>query len=260
MNNKKKCELFYLKKFLEFQEINPIDVFPSESPDFILGLPDKKIGIELTEYHSELNKGKGQTRRAMEENWKKLQDQIYEEIRLNEKFVGIKCEIYFKDIFLLPKKRESSDFINELKEYVIKSDGHGITSDSIPAQYKLLNNYVNKVKINKIHNNLYLKWESNLRIGSIGIIEEELLNIINPKIEKSNEYNSKNIDELWLLVVFGYRISQTIPPRLENYVNDFNNLNYKLEHSKLNYVFLYLYMYDVVYKWPGWFKFSKGKF
>jgi len=55
MNNKKKCELFYLKKFLEFQEINPIDVFPSESPDFILELPDKKIGIELTEYHSELN-------------------------------------------------------------------------------------------------------------------------------------------------------------------------------------------------------------
>jgi len=126
MNNKKKCELFYLKKFLEFQEINPIDVFPGESPDFILELPDKKIGIELTEYHSELNKGKGQTRRAMEENWKKLQDQIYEEIRLNEKFAGIKCEIYFKDIFLLPKKRESADFINELKRYVLKSDERNI--------------------------------------------------------------------------------------------------------------------------------------
>ena len=53
MDDKKRKELFYLKTFLELYGVSPIKINSDvESPDFIIDYSGKKIGIELTEYHS----------------------------------------------------------------------------------------------------------------------------------------------------------------------------------------------------------------
>jgi hypothetical protein len=53
MDDKKSKELVYLKEFLKLYGVSPIKIyFDVESPDFIINCSGKKIGIELTEYHS----------------------------------------------------------------------------------------------------------------------------------------------------------------------------------------------------------------
>ena len=94
----------------------------------------------------------------------------------------------------------------------------------------------------------------------IGLSEEGLLSIIESKINKGERYRLRGLNELWLLVVFGHRISQSVPHRLKYKLEEFRILNSILSKSSYNYIFLYLYMYDVIYRWPNWIKFGEGKF
>ena len=87
-----------------------------------------------------------------------------------------------------------------------------------------------------------------------------MLSIIESKINKGERYRLRDLNALWLLVIFGHRISQSVPPRLKYKLEKFRILNLILSKLSYKYVFLYLYMYDVIYRWPNWTKFGKGKF
>ena len=259
MDDKKRKELFYLKPFLKLCGVSPTKITLNvESPDFIISYSGKKIGIELTEYHS-LIEISGHSRREVESNWERLQGEIYEKIKLDKELMGICVSIFFRKVFL-PSRRESLPFIDELincsKAFIIKSG----KSVLIPKRYKILNKYVDEINIYKIGGNSHLRWNSNLNVGFIGLTEEGLLSIIESKINKGERYRLGDLNELWLLVVFGHRISQSVPPRLKYKLEEFRILNSILSKSSYNYIFLYLYMYDVIYRWPNWIKFGKGKF
>jgi len=259
MDDKKRKELFYLKPFLKLCGVSPTKITLNvESPDFIISYSGKKIGIELTEYHS-LIEISGHSRREVESNWERLQGEIYEKIKLDKELMGICVSIFFRKVFL-PSRRESLPFIDELincsKAFIIKSG----KSVLIPKRYKILNKYVDEINIYKIGGNSHLRWNSNLNVGFIGLTEEGLLSIIESKINKGERYRLGDLNELWLLVVFGHRISQSVPPRLKYKLEEFRILSSILSKSSYNYIFLYLYMYDVIYRWPNWVKFGKGKF
>jgi len=259
VDNRKRKELFYLEPFLELYGVSPTKITLNvESPDFIINYSDKKIGIELTEYHS-LIETSGHPRREVESNWEKLQGEIYEKVKLDKELMGICVSIFFKKVFL-PSRRESSPFIDELinctKIFILK----GKSSVLVPEKYKILSKYADEIDIYKIGGNSYLKWNSNLNVGFIGLTEEGLLSMIESKINKGERYRLRDLNELWLLVVFGHRISQSVPPRLKYKLEEFKTLNSILRKSSYNYVFLFLYMYDVIYRWPNWIKYGKGKF
>ena len=259
MDNKKKKELFYLEPFLELYGVSPTKITLNvESPDFIINYSGEKIGIELTEYHS-LKEILGHLRREVESNWERLQEEIYEKVKLDNELMGICVSIFFRKVFL-PSRRESLPFIDELinctKVFIMK----GKKSVLVPEKYKILSKYVDEINIYKIGSNSHLRWNSNLNVGFIGLTEEGLLSIIEPKINKGEKYRLTGLNELWLLVVFGHRISQSVPPRLKYKLEEFRILNSILRKSSYKYVFLYLYMYDVIYRWPNWKKFGKGKF
>jgi len=259
MDDKKRKELFYLEPFLKLYGVSPTKITLNvESPDFIINYSGKEIGIELTEYHS-LQEILGHSRREVESNWERLQGEIYEKVKLDKELIGISVLIFFKKVYL-PSRGEIPLFIDELinctKELIMKSK----KSILVPEKYKILSKYVDKIYIYKIEGNSHLKWESNLNVGSIGLTEEGLLSIIESKINKGERYRLRGLDKLWLLVVFGHRISQSAPPRLKYKLEKFRILNSILSKSSYNYVFLYLYMYDVIYRWPNWIKFGKGKF
>jgi hypothetical protein len=259
MDDKKRKELFYLKPFLKLYGISPIKITLNvESPDFIIDYSGKKIGIELTEYHSLLNI-LGHSRREVEGNCEKLQGEIYEKIKLDKELMGISVLIFLRKVYL-PSRKDIPTFINDLinctKELILESK----KSILVLEKYKILSKYVDQIDIYKIEVNSHLKWESNLNVGSVGLTEEGLISIIESKINKVERYRLRGVNELWLLVVFGHRISQSIPPRLKYKLEEFRILNSILSKSSYNYVFLYLYMYDVIYRWPNWIKFGEGKF
>ena len=259
MDNKKKKELYYLKPFLKLYGISPTKInLNIESPDFIINYSGKKIGIEVTEYHS-LQEVSGHSRREVESNWEKIQKKIYEIVKLDNGLMGTHVLIFLRKI-ILPSQGEIPSFINELisctKIFIVEDK----KSSLVPETYKILNKYIDRIDISKINDTSFLKWECNINTGSIGLKEKELLNVITPKISKEKIYCLKNLDELWLLVAFGWRISQSVPPRLKYNLEGFNTLNLVLSKSSYTHIFLYLHWYDVIYRWPNWKKFGKGKF
>jgi len=259
MDKKKEKELFYLKAFFELCGISPAKINSDvESPDFIINYSGKTIGIELTEYHSSSNI-LGHSRREVESNWERLQAEIYEKVKLDKELMGICVLIFFRKVFL-PSQRESVPFIDELINCAKVFMEKGKKTVLVPEKYKILNKYVDEIDIYKIEGSSHLRWESSLNVGSIGLTEEGLLNIIESKINKGEGYRLKSLNELWLLVVFGHRISQSAPPKLKYKLEEFGNLNSILSKSSYNNIFLYLYMYDVIYRWPKWIKYGKGKF
>ncbi len=259
MDDKKRKELFYLEPFLKLYGVSPTKITLNvESPDFIINYSGKKIGIELTEYHS-LQEISGHSRREVESNWERLQGEIYEKVKLDKELMGICVLIFFRKVFL-PSRRESPPLIDELinctKVFIMK----GKKSVLIPEKYKILNKYVGRIDIYKIEGNFFFKWRFSLNAGSIGLKKEDLLRIIEHKVSREKQYLQKGFDELWLLVIFGHRISQTVFPRLEHKLKTFSALNSLLDTSSYNYVFLYLYMVDVIYRWPNWEKIGEGNF
>ena len=259
MDNKKRKELYYLDPFLKLYGVSPAKInLNVESPDFIINYSGKKIGIELAEYHS-LQGVLGHSRREVESNWERIQGEIYENIKLDNGLMGTHVLMFLREI-ILPSQGEIPSFIDELinctKIFIVEDK----KSSLVPETYKILNKYIDRIDISKINDTSFLKWECDINAGSIGLKEEELIKTITPKIKKAEEYFQKELDELWLLIAFGPLISQTVPPRLEYKLDDFKNLNLILRNSKYNCIFLYLYLYDVIYKWPGWSKYSKGKF
>ena len=259
MDDKKSKELVYLKEFLKLYRISPIKIyFDVESPDFIINYSDKKIGIELTEYHS-LQEVLGHSRREVESNWKRIQGEIYEKIKLDKELTGVRTLIFLKKVYL-PSRGEIPLFIDELIDCTKELIVEGKKSVLVPEKYKILSKYVDKIDIYKIGGNFHLKWESNLNVGFVGIKEEELIKTIIPKIKKTEKYFLKELDELWLLIAFGPLISQTVQPRLKFKLEEFKTLNSIIGKSSYNNIFLYLYLYDVIYRWPNWIKFGKGKY
>jgi hypothetical protein len=259
MNNKKNEELHYLKTFLTLYTLSKAKIIANtESPDFIIDYLNKKIGIELTTYHS-LPDLEEYSKREVESNWERLQSNIFKRVQIENGLAGVFVNISFRKK-LMPSSREKEYFIDELIGFV-KTNLHKETeSFSILADDKPLNKYVRKIIIKKINVTQHLKWNSNINVGSIGLHKESLLSIVRSKIRKENAYLSKNIDELWLLVVFGYRISQSAFPKLKHELEAFIDLDLILKKSKFKHGFLYLYSYDVIYRWPVWEKFCKGVF
>ncbi|MEW6687108.1 MAG: hypothetical protein AB1393_13045 [Candidatus Edwardsbacteria bacterium] len=123
--------------------------------------------------------------------------------------------------------------------------------------YPLLKKYLNKFYLERV--GCYITWGWN-DASSIGLTEPEIISIVEPKIKKADKYIQKKIDELWLLIVSGHRLSQQMGLGLSDKLNGFAQLNSKLEQSAYGKVYIYQYMHNVVYEWPGWIKYGREHF
>jgi hypothetical protein len=65
----------------------------------------------------------GHSRREVESNWKRIQGEIYEKIKLDNELMGVRTLIFFKKVYL-PSRGEIPLFINELidctKELIVE--------------------------------------------------------------------------------------------------------------------------------------------
>lgn len=257
MSKKKENERFYLDKFLALLGKVPDEVKSGESPDFIVILQQKKIGIELTDFHSDSKGEDGRSHRAIEEAWMVLQRTIMEEVEKCNELKETNGLLFFKKLGLPPKSkhREFTDGLIKLSLEMINS---GYKEIKPGGNYPILNKYLKKFCLEKV--GCYITWEWNYNVSSVGITEEELINAAKSKIERGGIYKEKDIDELWLLIISGYRLSQAMGIRLSDKLNTFDQLNNLIRQSVYNKIYLYQFMFGVIYEWPGWVKIGKENF
>lgn len=254
MNKKKKREeLFYLNKFLALLDIVPLSIEKRESPDFLVKFRESQIGIEVTGYHSGITDAKGRPRREIEEDWTYLQKKIMAEVNQHKELENTSGLIFFKKL-KLPNRSEYNNFIGELVKFaldIIQKDINETEPDDI---FPLLMKYIKKIFVKKAGCNI--AWDWNYNVSSVGLAESELINSVRSKLIAN--YSDSKFDELWLLIVSGYRLSQAMGIHLVYELNSYRNLKDMLRASCLNRVFIYQYMFDIIYEWPQWVK-IKGK-
>lgn len=260
MSSRKDSELFYLRNFLELLGEAPTQIEAGESPDFVVILRGKKIGIEVTEFHSDLKGVDDKPRRAIEETWNLLQKNLKKAVEKHPKLKGTYGFLMFKDL-IVPPKSVHKEFVNEIIQLsltMICTNCEEIRPDE--GKFPLLHQYLEKFRLKRINFAHHISWDWDQNASFIGLTEDELISAIQRKMNRADKYRGKGIEELWLLVISGYRLSQAMPPFLENKLSDFDRLNDILEESGYDKVYLYQYMFDVIYEWPGWIKFGKEDF
>jgi len=257
-DRKKYTECFYVHKVFALLSLQPDLFVCGESPDFSIGFDGKRIGVEVTYFHSSAKGADGRPRRAVEEEWNHLQSQIMSEVDKVPELKGIFGFLEFY-VLVVPTRRQHEQFVQELLSLslrMIAADSLETTPDK--KNYPLLNYYVEKLTLKKVGS--YLTWDWDHTAAFVGCSEEELINTVTPKAVRTDNYlKNDKFDELWLLVVSEHRLSQTIPPFLFDELNSFGTLNKELQESGFARVFLYQYMLDVVYEWPGWKKLGEEK-
>lgn len=251
MNDKKEFERYYLKEFFKLLNETPENIQDSESPDFIVNIHQLEIGIEITEFHSDLKGEKGRPRRLVEEAWASLQKKIMTEVEKYEELKNMKGLLSFENVEI-PRNSGQKSFIDELIQLSLEMFKTGQQKISPGINYPLLNKYLKKFCLEKV--NCYITWEWNHNASFIGLSERELINTVKPKIDRAKDYLKRHVDELWLIVVSGVRLSQAMPVDLIVKLNTFNKLDRLLRGSNYKNVFLYQYQIGVIYKWPNWSK------
>lgn len=253
MKNKKDLERFYLDEFFEVLKSTPEDVQEGEAPDFVIRLKNRRIGVEVTEYHSSDKGEKGRPRRVIEEAWAELQQKIMGEVRKHSELKQTIGWLGFSKLGL-PSKLEYQQFIDELIRLSHKMVRSGGEESKPGPEYPMLNKYLRKFCLRKI--GCYISWEWSHTAASIGLSEEELINAIKPKLVN---YGDASFDELWLLVASGVRLSQTMPVHLSYLLPEFQELGNMLRKSDYDKVYIFQYQLSVAYTWPGWVKVGKER-
>lgn len=254
ISKKKRVERFYLDKFLDSAGKVPDKVLCGESPDFVLVFQQKKIGVEETEFHCDSKGKKGSYRRAVEENWVFLQTTIMEKVEKRNELKDTSGLLFFKRREL-PPTRQYGRFADELVKLSREMINSGCKRIAPGGGYPLLHKYLKKFHLKKC--GCYITWEWNHNVSSIGLTETALIDAAEPKIEKLASYRGTSVEEMWLLIVSGYRLSQAFGIHLSQRLDTFNRLNNLLAKSGFNRVYLYHYLFDAIYEWPGWVRIGK---
>jgi len=154
MRKKKKNERFYLDKFLTLLGKRADEICPEESPDFIVSIATKKIGIELTDFHSGLKGENDKSRRAVEEAWRLIRVMIMEEVNKYNKLKETFGELFFKKLEL-PSKSKHKKFVDELIKQSLEMIDPGYKEVNPGGNYPLLNKYLEEFHLAK---DGYITW------------------------------------------------------------------------------------------------------
>lgn len=249
MNLKKQRELGYLTKFLSILGEMPTNIACQESPDFIIEIDNKRIGVELTKYHWDAQAKKGSPRHATEVEWAVLQAKIKDMVsQCNDlqQTLGYLC---LKNCPLPPRK-DFPKFVNEIQKFAVEKLKSGNKEMRPGRNYPLLTKHAKKLDIKT---GVSGQWRIGPRPSSVAFNENTLLNAIRTKADKAKEYKKQSCHELWLLVAStGETSGEVTPPGLSDALKSFHKVNNLLQRTEFDKAYLYQAEFDEIYEWPGW--------
>ena len=253
-NEKKQRERFYLDHFIKVTGLCPLCIEPgADPPDFVVILGGRRIAVEITEFHSGAKGTDNSPRRAVEEEWDRLRRLIEKERAGDAILKEIGTQVFFKGL-RVPSRRERAQFVSALLAFVRKEAGSltrnrtrfGEFGDDFPllqAYLKCLDIYIA---------GCYISWEWNHNAAWVGLGENELCNILRPKLGKPR---IDGVDEYWLLVVSGPHLSQSLGvPQIEE-IRTWQQLNAHLGQGPYDRIYVFQYMVNRVLLWKpsvGW--------
>jgi hypothetical protein len=250
MNNEEKqteLELFYLKPFLQRMEVEPENIERGEDPpDFYITYRSNRIAIELTEYHSQRKGTSGRAWRAVEQEWHRIRSLFIEERKQYPTLDDVHGFLFFRELEMPPAAKRAQ-FVTELLNFGISQyktlKEEESWFDSFPSDYPLLNKYLKKMNLKKVH--CYITWDR-ASAAFVGITEKELKECVLKKLRMSRP---QQITENWLLIVSGASMSQQIGLTPYETFNQFAQINNSLEKSYFDKVFFYQYAFNRILCW-----------
>ncbi len=240
-------ERIYLDKFLEALGICPDRIDRgSDPPDLVMTIKGQRVAVEATGFHSAATGEVGHPRRSVEQEWDAIRETISERRQAHPELDSVNCRIAFKGL-LVPPRRQHMAFADELISLV--QDKADQVTDT-PVQwagldgYPLLTEYLDEVALSRP--GCYTTWDWDRNVASVGLSEEELKKIVLPKLEVQR---SADVAENWLLVVSGYRLSQSMGVAHVDAVRDYGCLNTAIARGPFDKVYVFQYMYDRILQW-----------
>ncbi|MGA2808863.1 MAG: hypothetical protein ABSE87_12065 [Terracidiphilus sp.] len=207
---KKQRERFLLDRFLEHQGITPTRIVPGESPDFLIDLEGRTVGIELTELFIRSNKSEANPKPAEESLLKRIEsnaDRIMSRAREIYFLAGnppVLSKIVISDRITLDKKK--GDQIAELIAYQIQSmsleNSQAVKWRSCEEENEKhpLLDLVYFIHTERVPELRFAHWTV-VKAGLVAPLTPEYLQAeIDKKAKKIDTYRKK-AEEIWLLIV-----------------------------------------------------------
>lgn len=217
-----------------------------ETPDFMVSLAGRLIGVEITMYSSTDTVDGGHRRRQVESEWDKLQAAAKAFCSTRPELRDINVGLMFSGP--VPPRRQHADFIKEVTDF-IAAHRHELRSDEVeywpPTLSTLL--MVEYLQVLYLRVDQHAVWHSNLTAGFVATpATSTVADIVAGKSTK----NFRPANELWLAIQCSTRISETLLP-----IGDDFDMFPALDGFRFSRVFVMTYL--GAYQWKageGWSK------
>jgi hypothetical protein len=179
-----------------------------ETPDFIVSLAGRRIGVEVTMYSSTDTVAGGHRRRQVESEWDKLLAAARAHCSTRPELHDINVGLMFSGP--VPPRRLHVDFIKEVADFIV-AHRHELRSEEVEywppiIATSLMAEYI---QVLYLRVDQYAVWYSNLTGGCVATpATSTVADIVAEKDTKS----FRPADELWLAIQCSTRISETFLP------------------------------------------------
>jgi hypothetical protein len=224
------------------------DLVEGETPDFMLTLSGRRIGVEVTMYRSGDTVEGGSERRQAEAEWSKL-------LSASDAFRSARPELHDVNVILtfkgpVPPRRLHAEFMEEIATFTHTHRDGLETSDIDYWQWDfstpMMRDYLQSISLRI---DQHAVWYTNLATGFVALPATSTI----PKIvaQKSRK-QFRPTDELWLVIQTGTLISEILLD-IEG-VKEYDSIQ-GLENSQFSRIFVLAF--TGAYQWKrgdGWHK------
>lgn len=204
---KKAAERAALAALLTALGVAPANVDEGETPDFVLALDGRSVGVEMTTFQSNTSMDGRLGRRQVESEWERLDKAI-------EAFRQARPELRDLNVGLMfhgagPPRGVHQAFMEEVAAFAL-GRAVGLTDRDVelwPPAFTspLMSKYLRTVYLRRCE---YARWYSNIVAGWIGLPDSTLGQIV----EQKSSRPFRATDELWLAIQSTTRVSELLIP------------------------------------------------
>jgi hypothetical protein len=207
--DQKKEERWWLDALLPILGITPDDIDGrGEKPDFILMYSGSAIGVEMTAYRP--RNTTRLSRRQIEAEWDVLRQACRDFQAAQPDIRNVNVRFMFKNV--VPRPSEHNHLIEEVAAFI---RGHtneiGSKMRGFPALQFTTSPLMKKyLSLLYLRTSEFAEWDSNVTAGWVARPDSTLADIVANKAASTKDKDYRPTTELWLVIHFGYRISETV--------------------------------------------------
>ncbi len=214
MRSKKAQEKEWIRQFCDLMQLCVEQINcdeKQEKPDAFVILRRQqrtvKVGVEVTEYHSDRKRKKGSLGRELASNWEKVLKAIMRDARAYEPLRHVTGCVALKQGAFLPGRRDAKTLGRQLVESTASQvPAEGLSAEvtlkgPFPACYPLMNAYVAELVLRPTKAAQWVSWTCSHVAGFFRLDPTRLKAIVCKKEHET--YDWKDARERWLLIVAG---------------------------------------------------------